>query len=163
MFVELGSSPGQWSDLRASEAVAKAAMEAISSFEVSSKNAALGIGGPHYNRQFTEMALKGKVRFGHMIPKYAIPSLTVEVLRQSVEKTVEKIDIAILDWKGIKGADKANVLKALGEIGHKPWRSFKLEGKCDGEERRAVPNQDFCHKNHNRARTQRCQATWRQD
>ena len=52
-----------------------------------------------------------------MIPKYAIHSLTVEVLRQSVEKTVEKIDIAILDWKGIKGADKANVLKALGEIG----------------------------------------------
>jgi D-aminoacyl-tRNA deacylase len=117
MFVELGSSPGQWSDLRASEAVAKAAMEAIGSFEVSSKRAALGIGGPHYNRQFTEMALKGKARFGHMIPKYAIHSLTVEVLRQSVEKTVEKTDIAILDWKGIKGADKANVLKALGEIG----------------------------------------------
>ena len=117
MFVELGSSPGQWSDLRASEAVAKAAMEAISSFEVSGKSAALGIGGPHYNRQFTEMALKGKVRFGHMIPKYAIHSLTIEVLRQSVEKTVEKTDIAILDWKGIKGADKANVLKALGEIG----------------------------------------------
>jgi len=116
MFVELGSSPAQWSDLKASEAVAKAAMAAICNFGFSSRNAVLGIGGPHYNKRFTEMALKGKARFGHMIPKYAIHSVTVDLLRQSMEKTVEKVNLAILDWKGIRGLDKAHILRALKEV-----------------------------------------------
>lgn len=117
MFVELGSSPAQWGDNKASEAVAEAAMEALSSYEVSDKNAVLGIGGPHYNQRFTAMALEGKARFGHMIPKYAIHSITPMVLRQSVEKTVEKTDQAIIDWKGIKGIDKASIIRFLKEIG----------------------------------------------
>ena len=55
MFVELGSSPQQWSDTKAAEAVAKAAMQAIANFGVSEEKAALGIGGTHYNQQFTKM------------------------------------------------------------------------------------------------------------
>jgi hypothetical protein len=34
-----------------------------------------------------------------------------------VEKTVEKVDCAVLDWKGIKSADKPQLLAALQEIG----------------------------------------------
>ena len=117
MFVELGSSAKQWSDLQAAEAVAHAAMKAVSSFGGPEYTAVLGIGGPHYNQRFTQMALAGDAIFSHMIPKYAVQYVDTEILSQCVEKTVEKVDSAILDWKGIKGTDKPKLLRALQEIG----------------------------------------------
>jgi D-aminoacyl-tRNA deacylase len=117
MFVELGSSPKQWRDSEAGEAVAHAAMSAIGKFGVSKKTAVLGIGGTHYNQRFTRLAVDGEAFFGHMIPKYAVPLVDAEMLRQCVEKTMEKVDCAILDWKGIKSTDKPQLLAALQEIG----------------------------------------------
>jgi D-aminoacyl-tRNA deacylase len=117
MFVELGSSAKQWSDLKAAEAVAHAAMTAIAKFNVSERAAVLGIGGPHYNQRFTQMALDGEAVFSHMIPKYAVPHVDAEILSQCVERTLEKVDSAIVDWKGVKGMDKPKLLAALQEIG----------------------------------------------
>ena len=116
MFVELGSSPIQWGNLKPAEAVAKASMEAITSFKSPSSNAVLGIGGPHYNKKFTQMALNGEATFGHMIPKYALNLITAEVLRHCVDRTLEKTTTAVLDWKGIKGDYKPKILEALAEI-----------------------------------------------
>jgi D-aminoacyl-tRNA deacylase len=116
MFVELGSSVEQWRDSKAAEAVAHAAMSAIGKFGAAENAAVLGIGGTHYNRRFTSMALDGKAVFGHMIPKYAIPWIDAKMLRQCVERTLEKVDCAVLDWKGIKGADKPQLLEALKGI-----------------------------------------------
>jgi D-aminoacyl-tRNA deacylase len=115
MFVELGSSPEQWRDSNAAEVVAHAAMSAIGKFPVSQETAVLGVGGTHYNQKFTRMALEDKAVFGHMIPKYAVQGVDAEMLRQCVEKTLEKVDCAVLDWKGIKSADKPQLLKALKE------------------------------------------------
>jgi hypothetical protein len=39
------------------------------------------------------------------------------MLRQCTEKTLEKVEHAILDWKGIKSQDKPPLLAALLEIG----------------------------------------------
>lgn len=119
MFVELGSSPQQWSDSLAAEAVAHSAMTAIANFEAltSTNSAVLGIGGTHYNPQFTLMALMGAATFGHMIPKYAIPNINAEIIKQCVEKTLEKVPYALLDWKGIKSEDKPGLLVALESAG----------------------------------------------
>ncbi len=118
MFVELGSSPAQWRDQRAAAAVAEAAMEAISKFRTSQAvRAALGIGGTHYNQKFTRMALEGEAAFGHMITKYALPRADYEILQQCVKRTLEKVDCAVLDWKGIRGEDKLELLSLLQEIG----------------------------------------------
>jgi D-aminoacyl-tRNA deacylase len=113
MFVELGSSPAQWSDLRAAEAVAHSAMSAVANFTAPTTSAVLGIGGTHYNQMFTLMALVGEAAFGHMIPKYAVHLADSEMLSQCVEKTLEKVPLAVLDWKGIKSEDKPNLLSAL--------------------------------------------------
>ena len=117
MFVELGSSEKQWNDQTAAAAVAKAAMDAIANFGKSERSAALGIGGTHYNRKFTQMALDGEAVFSHMIPKYAIPFVDSEILTQCVQRTQEKVESAILDWKGIKSEDKPKLLVSLAEIG----------------------------------------------
>ena len=117
MFVELGSSPKQWRDQKAAEAVAHAAMSAIGKFSVTENSAVLGVGGTHYNQRFTRMALDGEAVFGHMIAKYAVPLVDAEMLRHCVERTFEKVELAIIDWKGVKSADKPQLLKALEEVG----------------------------------------------
>ena len=117
MFAELGSSIKQWNDSEAAKAVAQAVIEAISKFNSSPVKAVLGIGGTHYNAKFTQMALKSEVAFGHMIPKYAAPRADKEILRQCVERTLEKVDHAVLDWKGIRGENKQLLVTMLDEIG----------------------------------------------
>jgi len=117
MFVELGSSRKQWEDSKAAEVVAHAAMKAISKFGESQAKALLGIGGPHYGEKFTRMTLENEVAFGHIIPKYAISSIDLEILKQCVERTLEKVELAVLDWKGIKGEDKSKLVEMLKEIG----------------------------------------------
>lgn len=116
MFVELGSSPEQWSDYKAAEAVAHAAMETASLFGKENAKAVLGIGGPHYNEKFTRTALEKEIAFGHIIPKYAIHEVNEEILRQCIEKTLEKVELAVLDWKGIKGEDKLKLIEMLEKI-----------------------------------------------
>jgi len=117
MFVELGSSPKQWRDSNAAEAVAHAAMSAIGKFAAPEETAVLGIGGTHYNERFTRMALDGEAVFSHMIPKYAVPLADSEMLRHCMDRTLEKVELAVLDWKGIKSADKPQLLKALDAVG----------------------------------------------
>ncbi len=121
MFVELGSSPAQWSDVKAAEAVAHSAMTAIATFKESTPSAVLGIGGTHYNQKFTTMALVGAAAFGHMIPKYAVPNIDAAMVKQCMERTFEKVHLALLDWKGIRSEDKPSLLAAL-EKAQLPYR-----------------------------------------
>lgn len=117
MFVELGSSPKQWNDMVAAKAVACASIEAVTKFGNYQAKAVLGLGGTHYNSKFTKIALEDEVAFGHMIPKHAIRELDVVTLRQCLERTLEKVDRAILDWKGIKSEDKLHLVGMLDKIG----------------------------------------------
>ena len=116
MFVELGSSKIQWCDSKAAEIVGHAAILAISKFNSIAKTAVLGIGGTHYNSKFTNLALTTDTIFGHIIPKYMVQYVDSEILSECVEKTVEKVDYALLDWKGIKSSNKPKLLQALEEI-----------------------------------------------
>jgi D-aminoacyl-tRNA deacylase len=117
MFSELGSSPKQWNDPQAAEAVAHATMAAVSRFGSFPARALLGIGGPHYQSKFTRLALESDVAFGHMIPKYAVSAVDPELLKQCIGRTLEKTQLAVLDWKGIKGEDKAPLLETLKDAG----------------------------------------------
>lgn len=116
MFVELGSSLDQWKDVTAAEAVAHAAVTPIlKSTSLSPQcRAAVGIGGPHYSMKFTRWALEGTFAFGHIIPKYVVPQVNAETIRQCVERTKEKAEV-VLDWKGIRSRDKATLTEVLRE------------------------------------------------
>jgi D-aminoacyl-tRNA deacylase len=115
MFVELGSSPEQWKDQKAAEVIAHAAVAALT--EESNRSAVLGIGGPHYNKKFTKLALTTQTAFGHIIPKYALGEVDAETIKQCIERTVETVDSVVLDWKGIKGEHKPKVVAALDALG----------------------------------------------
>lgn len=113
MFIELGSSMKNWKDTKAAEAVAQAAVKAVSD---SKYPAAIGIGGPHYNEKFTRMALESTIAFSHIIPKYAVPVLDVEIIRHCLERSVEVVEFVILDWKGIRSKDKEKLCSLLQTI-----------------------------------------------
>jgi D-aminoacyl-tRNA deacylase len=117
MFAELGSSLKQWRDMEAAEAVAHAAIAAAT--KQTKYPTAIGIGGPHYNEKFTKIALTRSTAFGHIIPKYAIARIDTDVLEQCVKKTVEKVELAVLDWKGIRGEDKERLIKTVNAAGLK--------------------------------------------
>ena len=117
MFVELGSSETQWSDLAAARVVGDAAMTAITNFSDESGAAVLGIGGPHYNQKFSRMAMSGEAAFGHMIPKYAVSTVDAEMIMQCAQKTLEKVSLAVLDWKGLLSQDKPKLMSALQTTG----------------------------------------------
>jgi len=113
MFAELGSSIEQWKDEKAAEVVARATMCCVSTISFSPVPAVLGIGGPHYNAKFTRLALESNLAFGHIIPKHALHMVDVETIRQCVERTMEEVEFAVLDWKGIKGEDKPRIVQML--------------------------------------------------
>lgn len=115
MFVELGSSSEQWKDIKAAKVVSEAAVTALK--EGSDSPIALGIGGPHYNKKFTKLALSEQWAFGHMIPKYALDETSIETLWHCVERTFEPVNSVVLDWKGIKGEHKSKIVSALDELG----------------------------------------------
>jgi D-aminoacyl-tRNA deacylase len=115
MFVELGSSPKQWGDIKAAKVVADAAVAGVS--ENCNCPIAVGIGGPHYNNKFTKLALANQKAFGHMIPKYAIDSIDAEIIRQCVDRTLEPVKSVVLDWKGIKGEHKPKIVSAVESFG----------------------------------------------
>jgi len=114
MFVELGSSLEQWRDLKAAEAVAHAAMASIT--KESEYPTVLGVGGPHYNQRFTNIALTTPKAFGHIISKYAAPQIDVETVRQCVRRTVEKVVSAVFDWKSMRAKDRGKIITALREL-----------------------------------------------
>jgi D-aminoacyl-tRNA deacylase len=119
MFVELGSSPKQWRDVKAAKVVGEATMGAIANFGNFSSTVVIGIGGPHYNKKFTRIAFENNLAFSHIIPKYALPYVDADLIIQCLEKTLERVDTIILDWKGIKAKDKPKLIKILEEIGVK--------------------------------------------
>jgi len=83
MFVEIGSTEDEWRNPLPGEIIAKSLIKALETY-INNKNFLLdnkiviGIGGGHYAPRFTELALRRKVAFGHMIPSYQIEAGNVD-------------------------------------------------------------------------------------
>jgi len=108
-FIEIGSTEPQWRDEKAALAVAETIMER-SSFP--GCHTAVGIGGLHYNPQFTKIALSTEYAFSHMCPKYNLPNFDQEMLRKALSASLEKVDEIIVEHKGL-GQEKQRVMEVL--------------------------------------------------
>lgn len=114
LFVEVGSTPREWSDVKALSILVEAAEAAVEAcFE---DPASLGLGGPHYNSKFTRLCLDGGYAFGHILPKYAAGECGREVFKMCIERTVEKVRYAVFDWKGLKSRDRNRFLEYAEEL-----------------------------------------------
>ncbi len=112
MFVEVGSTEGEWKNKEATSAVASAVSESLGkegSFET-----VFGVGGGHYSREFTKLVLESELAIGHIAPKYAIDSLDESTFRQAIEKNVEKVSKVVV-LKGSTNAKQKEKVRKLSE------------------------------------------------
>lgn len=122
VFIEIGSTDEEWSDVRAAKVLAETISETIKNFKENPYNeVAIGIGGPHYCPGFNKIQNGSNFAISHILPEYALP-LTEEMLDEAIKKTEEKIDLVMLDWKGMgKSEDRQKIIDML----NKKYINFK--------------------------------------
>ncbi|MCX8158437.1 MAG: hypothetical protein N3D73_02105 [Candidatus Diapherotrites archaeon] len=111
VFIELGSREEHYGDEKAANIIAETIIEkTIIEKEI---KAAIGIGGMHYNKEFTKLMLRTNFALGHMCPEYSLNELDFEMLAQAYEKTVEKVEAIVVDYKAIGCGEKKQSIKKL--------------------------------------------------
>src|SRR3989344_7358000 len=124
VFVEIGSTEKEWKDKTNGEIIAKTIMNSLQN-ENKDYKIAIGIGGTHYCANFNKIMLKSDVAFSYVCPKYALQNLNEDSIQQSLQKTVEKVDFAVLDWKGM-GAEKKRIVELLKNLNLEFKRSNQI-------------------------------------
>ncbi|MBI4052534.1 MAG: hypothetical protein HY394_00675 [Candidatus Diapherotrites archaeon] len=132
VFIELGSSEGQWNDLRAAEAVVETVLNESFSGEGQESprtgdgspsavrsGTFVGLGGGHYCPEFSKLLLETPFCVSHVCPKYNLQNFDGKMLEKSVaavECAGERFAGFLFDEKGM-GTEKARVLKLVQESG----------------------------------------------
>lgn len=129
LFVEIGNDEGQWGDERAAEVVAEAVAEAVfgktQNTEPETSLAAgggkpetvFGVGGGHYQRDFTKLILETDYAIGHMAPKYAIDAMDEGMFRQAIEKNVGKVAKVLILKDETNSAQKEKIKSFAAKFG----------------------------------------------
>ncbi len=112
-FVEVGSTEKEWRDLVACSLVAEVINELFSYEPVKGNKVAIGLGGGHYCRKFTEIK---DYAIGHICPRHNLPFLDEVMLGEMVSKTLPAPDVALIEWKGM-GREKKRVMDLLVDTG----------------------------------------------
>ena len=116
VFIEIGSTETEWNDRRAGFIIAKTIKDTIEEFKENQyKEIAIGIGGPHYCPSFNKLQLTSNIAFAHIIPNYVMPIKEKSII-EAVKKTIETVDFAVLDWKGLgKSEQRQGIVDMLSE------------------------------------------------
>ncbi len=117
MFIEIGSCLEHWKTPEYGKIIADTIM-AVLQREVKTYPTLIALGGLHYPQRLNEVLLKTDYAVSHVCPKYALKNLDEDMLKQAIEKTVEKVVFIALDWKGL-GTEKARVKELLEKMGLK--------------------------------------------
>jgi len=122
IFVEIGSKEEDWENELAGKVVAEAMMKAL--FRPSPVVPVyLGFGGGHYSPKFTPLMISGDEAVSHVLPKYQAENFSAEMLKEAISKTHEKVEGALVDWKGLPGEHRERIVTIIEEEGLK-WRKI---------------------------------------
>lgn len=119
LFVEIGSGENEWSNKQAGRIAAEGILAAIGAGKAESVD--VGFGGSHYCPKFGPMIISGKCVLGHIISGYSLERDGVgeEMVEQAFEKSAEPAKAAMIDWKGIKGGTRGQLIPILESMGIK--------------------------------------------
>ncbi len=127
MFIEIGSREEQWKDKKAAEIIAKTIMKTIEQYKNQEYETAIGFGGLHYCSNFNKIELNSKTALSHICPKYNIKFLDKELIKKMIAATHEKVDFALLDWKGLSSEDKRKLIPLLEKINLKFKKTKEIQ------------------------------------
>ena len=113
LFVEIGSTEKEWINPEAGKIAAEGVLAAIANVE--SGPVYVGFGGGHYCPKFGPKIIDGAAVFGHIIPGYSLEKdgIDDEMVKQALQKNVENVSSAAIDWKGMKGGTRAKLVSTL--------------------------------------------------
>ncbi|HLI46338.1 MAG TPA: D-aminoacyl-tRNA deacylase [Geobacterales bacterium] len=116
VFLEIGSSEERWRDEKLAETVIELTLKALKNDKKFSS--VIAIGGSHYAPAFIKIQAASEYAIGHIIPAYAIehPNFEKRLVAESVKKTLEGATAALIDWKGLRSAERDVILRELEKI-----------------------------------------------
>jgi D-aminoacyl-tRNA deacylase len=115
LFIEIGSTEREWNDTKAAAAASEAVWKAATAPREG--KSAVGFGGGHYcNKQCIAIRRDGYA-FGHILSKYFFEDYDEEMVRMAFKRTLGECRTAILDWKGVRGSERAKLIATLKEMG----------------------------------------------
>lgn len=115
-FIEIGSSEKQWQDENLGNLVAETLVQALTEPEKKFR-IAIGCGGTHYCPEFNKILFRTDIALSHIIPKYALDKVDFDLFKQAVEKTQEKVEFVLLDWKGLNAEQRQKVKGFAAKLG----------------------------------------------
>ena len=111
LFVEIGSTEKEWTDEQAGEAVARAVLEALPQDTIP----VVGIGGTHYARRETEIALQSRAAFGHIVHSRDSGLVGAEMLNLLAEKS--RARAVYIDRKALAPQETGRISTVIREAG----------------------------------------------
>jgi D-aminoacyl-tRNA deacylase len=112
LFIEIGSTEKQWNDQGAVSVVCDAIMQTLKSMKTYGK-VGIGLGGTHYPSKFTEMLISSDYALTSVASKHSIPYVDKTMIEQMIDKSIEDVQYAFMDWKGLgKEKDRLNTIVA---------------------------------------------------
>ena len=107
IFIEIGTTEKQWSDVSLCNEVAKI-VDKVMSEKISPNPVAICFGGTHYPEKFTKELLEGKFALGTVMPKHALDNLDATLFAHILDRN-KNANAALLDWGGL-GPNKKKVI-----------------------------------------------------
>lgn len=119
VFIELGSNESHWKNEFGAEAVAMAIMKVA--FSENRYKTAIGLGGTHYCPNFNRLIFDTDIATSHIVPKYFLDEID-HMIEKAVNRTMENVEMAILDWKGMNSKQKNKITNFLESINLKYFK-----------------------------------------
>jgi D-aminoacyl-tRNA deacylase len=123
-FLEIGCSEKEWVDPALGKIIGEVLKDLVSNPYEEAKTV-IGIGGGHYAPTFNRTLEKTDYAVGHILPKYKLDDLNEEMLKQAFERNLEKVELVLLDWKGL-GPNKEKIVSLLEKLGYPYEKSKKF-------------------------------------
>ncbi len=121
LFVELGGNDEAINNKALAGAVGDAVYSGMSEGDIEYEKAVIGIGGGHYPRKFTRIAVEKGYAFGHIMPRYSFFNYdgtdNFSMIGSAAERSDIEIDAAVIEKKGVSSAEREAIIKELDRLG----------------------------------------------
>lgn len=116
VFIEIGSSPEEWSDERARNLVARVVVDSITN-TLPECMPSTGFGGGHYARKHTKIMLTTNYCLGHIFSKHVIDYIDEEIILQAIKRSKPQSNNIIIEKKGVKSAQRKKIKEIANKLG----------------------------------------------
>ncbi len=116
VFIEIGSSPEEWSDEKARNLVARVVVDSITN-TLPECMPSTGFGGGHYARKHTKIMLTTNYCLGHIFSKHVIDYIDEEIILQAIKRSKPQSNNIIIEKKGVKSTQRKKIKEIANKLG----------------------------------------------